>query len=77
MVKFGKDYLIVNYFDFIFWMDVELNVWYGDRIILDSLFFIFLGVGGGMFYIFFDYKDMIIFYNCFIDVIYIVMDIGF
>lgn len=76
MVKSGKDYLIVNYPDSIFWMDAELNIRHGARIIPDSLFLTPPGVGGGMPYTFSDYGDTTIFYNCFTDAIYTVTDTG-
>lgn len=73
-VKGGSNYVLANYPDSLFWLDTDLNVLQGKRVLPDSLY---LGTGGssaGLVYPSFSvYQDTTLFYNCFTDTVYSIL----
>lgn len=76
LLKANTKYVVINYPDSIFWMNSDLEIIQGIRIIPDSLFLDPPGDANGMSYTFSEYKDTTLFYNCFTDAVYVVADVG-
>ena len=76
LLKANTKYVVINYPDSIFWMNSDLEIIQGIRIIPDSLFLDPPGDANGMSYTFSEYKDTTLFYNCFTDAVYVVAYVG-